>query len=107
MRSVQRFSFDARSPRRKQYPVAIVNTYPETDELAALVAKLEHGEEVVIERDGQPVARLVPVAPQRLRTRHRRLGAMKGTFTVHDSFDDPLPDDLLDAFEGPLESDHE
>ena len=28
------------------------------------------------------------------------LGLLKGQITVPDDFDDPLPDDLLDAFEG-------
>lgn len=34
------------------------------------------------------------------RSRARRIGAMKGKFIVSDDFDAPLPDDLLDAFEG-------
>lgn len=33
-------------------------------------------------------------------SRARRIGAMKGMFVVDDDFDAPLPDDLLDAFEG-------
>ena len=55
------------------------------------------GAEIVIARAGKPMARLVPLAA----APHRRvLGAMKGQFTYPDDFLDPLPDDLLDVFEG-------
>lgn len=33
-------------------------------------------------------------------SRERRIGAMKGKFILDDNFDAPLPDELLDAFEG-------
>jgi hypothetical protein len=47
------------------------------------------GEEIVIARAGEPVAKLVPVAaPQ------RQLGEDQGVLTVPDDFDDPLPDDV-------------
>ncbi len=49
-------------------------------------------------RRNQPVAeiRLLPKA----RSEPRRLGLAEGEFTVDDSFFDPLPEELLDAFEG-------
>lgn len=53
------------------------------------------GDEVVISRGGQPIARLVPV-PGQLRVRVP--GTARG-LVVPPGFDDPLPDDLLDAFE--------
>jgi antitoxin (DNA-binding transcriptional repressor) of toxin-antitoxin stability system len=43
------------------------------------------------------VARLVPLPPKKA---HRVLGIFRGQFTVPDDFDAPLPDDLLDLFEG-------
>ncbi len=46
------------------------------------------GGSITITSHGQPVARLVPVAPQA----PRRAGFMRGAFTVPADFDDPLPD---------------
>jgi prevent-host-death family protein len=63
--------------------------------LSELLRRAEAGEDVVICRGSVPVARLVPVRP----TTVRRLGLDEGRFTVPDDFDEPLPDDLLDAFE--------
>lgn len=53
---------------------------------------------MVVFRDGRPVAEIRPLnaAPG-----PRPIGLAAGEFVVPDDFDDPLPDDLLDAFEGP------
>lgn len=40
-----------------------VGTYEAKTHLAALLDRVERGEEVTITRHGRPVARLVPVAP--------------------------------------------
>lgn len=60
------------------------------DELLAHVAQ---GEEVHLTRVGNPIARLMPIAPR------RQFGLDRGVFEVPDDIDAPLPDDLLDAFE--------
>ena len=60
--------------------------------LSKLVARVEAGEEIVIARGRQPVARLVPiagVAPE------RRFGAMRGHARVDAAFFEPLPEDEL------------
>lgn len=57
--------------------------------LAELVQKLGSGTEILITRDGLPVARLVPAGeaePDRVP------GSAKGLFTVPDDFDAPLED---------------
>ncbi|MDE0065669.1 MAG: type II toxin-antitoxin system Phd/YefM family antitoxin [Acidimicrobiaceae bacterium] len=64
--------------------------------LSKLIQKANAGEEVVITKAGTPVARLVSVAPQG----PRELGRDIGRFEVPDDFNEPLPDNLLDAFEG-------
>lgn len=64
--------------------------------LSCLLAKVEAGAEVVIARDGKPVARLVPDG------KHegvRRFGAMKDRVVVDDRFFDPLPEVELAAWE--------
>jgi prevent-host-death family protein len=63
--------------------------------LSRLLEDVAAGEEVVITRRGEEVASLVPVR----RSSARRLGMDRGRFVVPDDFDEPLPDELLDAFE--------
>ena len=63
--------------------------------LSQLVVAVEGGEEVVIERRGVPVARLVAVEkPKRSRAELR--GSMKDIW-IADDFDE-LPDDIAEAF---------
>ena len=63
--------------------------------LLQLLAQVEAGEEVVLSRNGQPVARLVSYQPQVL----RQFGSSKGRITVDDSFFDSLPEEELAAWE--------
>lgn len=64
--------------------------------LPELVRRAARGEEIIISRNGEPQARLVPLAPQGRRVPGR--GA--GQWHVAGDFNEPLPDDLLAAFEG-------
>jgi antitoxin (DNA-binding transcriptional repressor) of toxin-antitoxin stability system len=52
----------------------------------------------VVCRDGVPIAEVRPVRPRR--SKPRELGFAKGQFEVTDAFFEPLPDGILDAFEG-------
>ena len=63
--------------------------------LSRLLEDVAAGEEVVITRRGEEVASLVPVR----RPSARRLGVDRGRFVVPEDFDEPLPDELLAAFE--------
>ncbi len=65
--------------------------------MSRLLDAVAAGEEVIIAKAGKPVARLVPVEAKKER---RKLGRLPAGFHVPDDFDDPLPDDILDAFEG-------
>lgn len=64
--------------------------------LSKLIQKAQGGEEVMITKSGVPVAKLVTVLPEG----PRQLGRDVGRFEVPEDFNDPLPEDLLDAFEG-------
>ena len=75
-----------------------VNIHEAKTHLSRLIERAEHGEEIVIARAGKPVAKLVPFDHGDLRPREP--GSMAGLIVIRDDFDDPLPDDLLDAFEG-------
>jgi prevent-host-death family protein len=63
--------------------------------LSRLLERVEDGEEIVITRRGEEVARLVPARPGGA----RRLGVDRGRYVVPDDFNAPLPDEVLDAFE--------
>jgi prevent-host-death family protein len=64
--------------------------------LSKLVERAEAGEDVVIQRNGKPVVRLVPVveAPRSLASVR---GAWRGRVHVADDFDE-LPEDIAAAF---------
>jgi prevent-host-death family protein len=63
--------------------------------LSRLLEHVAAGEEIVITRRGEAVARLVPAH----RTGVRRLGMDRGLYTVPDDFDAALPEDVLAVFE--------
>jgi prevent-host-death family protein len=63
--------------------------------LSRLLDQAAAGEDIVIERRGTPVARLVPIAG----AERRSFGSDLGRFTVPDDFDEPLPDDVIAVFE--------
>jgi antitoxin (DNA-binding transcriptional repressor) of toxin-antitoxin stability system len=64
---------------------------------AALLARVEAGEHIVVVRAGRPVAEIRPISPPHAASRPYGLAA--GTFTVPDDFDSPLPPDILGEFE--------
>jgi prevent-host-death family protein len=64
--------------------------------LSDLVDQAAPGEEVIIERAGRPVARLVRL-PEPLRE-PRVLGVLRGKIRIADDFDAPLPDEILRDF---------
>lgn len=74
-----------------------VNVYEAKTRLSKLLDAVEKGETVLICRRNVPAAELRRVARPR-RTR-RPIGLVKG-FRVHPSFFEPLPGELLAAFEG-------
>lgn len=76
-----------------------VSVHEAKTHLSRLLHDVERGEEVVIARDGKPVAKLVPV----VRRRVPRLGMDEGKgLKVPDDFN-KLDDELLDLFEKDLE----
>ena len=64
--------------------------------LSRLLAQVEAGEEVVIARNGKPVAQLVRCKPKG----ERKPGSMAGLISIDDSFFEPLPEEELAAWEG-------
>jgi len=61
-------------------------------EFDRLVELAEQGQDTIIARAGEPVARLTKVARLRKPVRY---GALKGKIVIADDFDAPLPADFL------------
>ncbi|MGB9472165.1 MAG: type II toxin-antitoxin system Phd/YefM family antitoxin [Candidatus Acidiferrum sp.] len=74
-----------------------MNTHEAKTHLSKLLRRVAAGEEISIANRGVPVARLVPVRSHKAK---RQLGAYGDTIKIADDFDAPLPDDLLDLFDG-------
>ena len=75
--------------------VMTVSVHEAKTHLSRLLQQIAAGEDVIITRSGQPVARLVPIEETR-----PVFGVDEGRFVVPDDFDDPLDEELLRAFEG-------
>ena len=82
--------------------MAKVNVHEAKTNLSRLLLLVEAGEEVVIARNGEPVARLVRVQKRS----KRQFGSWKGRIKLDDAifddsfFFDPLPEEELAAWEG-------
>ena len=71
-----------------------VNIHEAKTQLSRLIAKVEQGEEVVIARAGEPVAKLVRAEGTK---RSRKLGAYAGKIWIADDFDAPLDPETFDV----------
>lgn len=76
-----------------------VNIYEAKTRLSQLVDQAAAGEEVIIARNGRPVARLVPVQRQPER---RVPGGWKGRVWLAPDFDEPDPEMIEAMYEGPV-----
>jgi prevent-host-death family protein len=74
-----------------------VNIYEAKTQLSKLVDQAAKGEDIIIARNGNPVARLTTLNKEKLPV---RFGLLKGKIWIADDFDAPLPDDVLAGFEG-------
>lgn len=74
-----------------------INLHAAKTQFSRLVDEAAAGREIIIAKAGKPVARLVPLHMSVSRQRilgHLRPGRLPAIF------DAPLPDDVLDSFEG-------
>lgn len=77
----------------------IVNIHKAKTQFSKLVESAMNGEETIIAKSGKPVAKLVPISSKKPK---RPLGVLKGKIKIADDFDAPLPNDILNSFEGHL-----
>jgi prevent-host-death family protein len=79
-----------------------VNIHEAKTHLSRLIEEVEAGEEVIIARNGKPVAQLMPIHKMRS---PRTPGGWKGQVRIADDFDE-TSEDLIDAFyNNPVPSD--
>jgi prevent-host-death family protein len=64
-----------------------VNIHEAKTHLSRLLERVQAGEEIIIAKAGNPVAKLVPTRPP-----DRVSGLGRGKVVIHDDFDDPLPE---------------
>jgi prevent-host-death family protein len=74
-----------------------VNIHEAKTHLSRLVEEAARGDEIVIAKAGKPVARLVAIDDD---VSPRPRGLLKGKIWIADDFDAPLPDDVLQSFDG-------
>jgi len=75
-----------------------LNIHEAKTHLSRYLPRLEAGETIILCKRNVPIAEIKPI--EKRRAEPRELGFMKGQFEVTDAFFEPLPDDLLAAFEG-------
>lgn len=71
-----------------------VNIHEAKTHLSQLLAEVERGQEVVIARAGEPIARLLP-----FRREKRVGGTSAGRVRFLGDLTEPLPDEIVDLFE--------
>ncbi|MGH2952046.1 MAG: type II toxin-antitoxin system Phd/YefM family antitoxin [Solirubrobacterales bacterium] len=72
------------------------NMHEAKTQLSRLAERAASGEEIVIARDGHPLAKLVPIPD---RPEPRRLGLLRGRIRIAGDFDAPLPAEVQSEFE--------
>lgn len=78
-------------------PMETVNIYEAKTRLSQLVDQAAMGEDVVVSRNGKPVARITQLVSPRPPV---RFGLLKGKLEVPADFDAPLPAAVLASFQG-------
>ena len=75
-----------------------LNIHEAKTHLSRYLARLKPGDTIQICKRNTPIAELraLPVTPRK----PRPIGLAKGMITIHPGFFDPLPDDIIAAFEG-------
>ena len=77
-----------------------LNMHEAKTHLSRYIAGLRDGEIILLCRRNEPVAEIR--ALPRARSKTRPVGLAREQFRVPDSFFEPLPDDIIESFEGRL-----
>ena len=74
-----------------------VNIHEAKTHLSQLINEVLEGQEVVIAKSGKPLISLCVYQPTEFK---RQGGQLRGLIKIAKNFDDPLPAELAQAFEG-------
>ena len=74
----------------------VVTIHAAKTTLSQLLARVEAGEEIVLARGKNPIAKLVPLKPAATK---RRFGALRGRISIGPGFFEPLTERELAAWE--------
>ncbi|MEH2348689.1 MAG: type II toxin-antitoxin system Phd/YefM family antitoxin [Nostoc sp.] len=66
--------------------------------ISSYLRQVAAGESIIITQAGKPIAEIKPVSPTSQQI--RPYGLCAGEFIVPDDFDSPLPEEILNSFEG-------
>lgn len=75
--------------------LAQINIYEAKKDLSRLLKRVLLGEEIIIAKKGEPMAKLVPL---KKKGGERVLGLFKGRIYVSDDIEEPLPDEVVEEF---------
>lgn len=73
-----------------------INTHETKTHFSQIIKRVLAGEEIVVAKSGKPLVRIIPYEETE---KKRAPGQLKGMITIEDNFDDPLPSDIMKAFE--------
>ena len=71
-----------------------LNLYEAKTQLSSLVDQAAAGAEIIIAKNGKPMAKLVPIRERPL----RKPGRLKGKIWISKDFDAPLPQEFIDSW---------
>jgi prevent-host-death family protein len=74
-----------------------INIHDAKTNLSKLLELVSNGEKFIIAKAGKPIAMLSPIETIKAKP---KFGVLKGKIKIAADFDAPLPNDLLDRFEG-------
>ena len=78
-----------------------INIHEAKTHLSKLAEQAGAGEEIIIAKAGKPIARLVPLAQGVVM---RKKGLLNGKIKITKDFYQPLPDEVIDLFEGRVQA---
>ncbi len=74
----------------------IFNIHEAKTNLSKLITRVINGEEIIIAKSGDPVAKLVPILKRN--KKDRTPGSAIGKIKIYDDFYSPLPDEIINSF---------
>ncbi len=74
-----------------------INMHEAKTNLSRIAEEVAAGEEIIVAKAGKPKMKLVPWDHGKKKI---KLGALKGKIRISEDFDEPLPQEMLEAFYG-------